>query len=93
MCGPEDKLPGHQLPNGSTFRSPAELKQRLLSDYRDQIIDNAIRRVLAYALGRRILPVDRPATRTIRNNIEADQFRLQRLLEEVVLSYPFRHKE
>ncbi|GEM_PF-1074345 len=34
IAGPGDTHPGYELPNGNTFRSPAELKQLLLSDYR-----------------------------------------------------------
>ena len=92
ISGPDDLPVGYKLPNGSTFRTPKELKQLLLSDYEDQIIDNAVRRVLAYALGRQTEPVDRPAIRLIRQQIEKQDFRFNALLEEVVLSFPFLHK-
>ena len=85
--------PGHQMPNGKSFASPAELKQLLLSDYRGQITDNAIRRVLAYALGRKIGPIDRPAVQQIRASIDAQGQGMTALIEAVVLSYPFTHKE
>lgn len=93
VSGPADKAPGHMLPNGTSFSTPAELKQLLLSGYRDQITDNVVRRVLAYALGRPIGPIDRPAIRQIRNSIRDDGYKMTDLIEEVVLSYPFRHKE
>ena len=93
VSGPNDESPGHQLPNGKSFASPAELKQLLLADYRDQIIDNAVRRVLAYALGRKIQPIDRPAIREITVSIQANGYRMTDLIEAVALSYPFRHKE
>lgn len=92
IAGPDDRQPGYELPNGSTFRSPAELKQLLLSDYRDRIIDNAIRRVLGYALGRKILPLDRPAIHDIKNSLGERDYRLTDLIEAVALSFPFRHK-
>lgn len=92
IAGPEDQQPGYKLPDGSTFRSPAELKQLLLSSYRAEIIDNAIKRVLGYALGRETLPLDRPAIRQIRESIRAGDDRLIDLIEAVALSFPFRHK-
>ena len=93
VSGPKDRRRGYQLPNGNTFTSPAELKQLLLTDYRDKIVDNVVNRVLAYALGRKIDPVDRPAIKEIKKTIGARDFRMQALIEAVVLSYPFRHKE
>ena len=92
VSGPDDLPVGYRLPNGNTFRTPAELKQLLVSDYEDQIIDNAIRRVLSYALGRQTEPVDRPAIRLIREQISRKEYRFKALLEEVVLSFPFLHK-
>ncbi|MEC9093343.1 MAG: DUF1588 domain-containing protein, partial [Planctomycetota bacterium] len=91
--GPEDKMPSYQLPNGSRFSTPAELKSRLLADYQEQITDNIIKRFLAYAVGRRVLPIDRPAIATIRKKLNADENRINTLIEAVVMSYPFRHKE
>ncbi|MEQ9407701.1 MAG: DUF1592 domain-containing protein [Fuerstiella sp.] len=93
IAGSDNTHPGYELPNGNSFRSPEELKQLLLSDYRDQITDNAIRRVLGYALGRKTLPVDRPAIEQIKDSIRDNGFRLTDLIEAVVLSFPFRHKE
>ncbi len=87
------KGPSYQLPNGNNFGTPAELKQRLLTDYKEDIIDNAIRRVLAYALGRKLLPIDRPAIAKVRSEIEQQEYRLPALLESVALSYPFRNKD
>jgi hypothetical protein len=82
-----------KLPNGKTFSNPEELKQQLLAGYRNQVIDNVVHRVLAYALGRHIEPVDRPALRKIKEQIEQNGHRMTAVIEEVVLSYPFRHKE
>ncbi len=93
VAGPNENRPGHKLPNGNSFDSPAELKKLLLADYRQQITDNVIRRVLAYALGRKIEPVDRPAIRQIAKSLKANDYRTTALIEAVVMSYPFRHKE
>jgi hypothetical protein len=93
ISGPNDEQPGFAMPNGNAFKTPRELKLLLLSDYQAEITDNAIRRVLAYALGRDIRPIDRPAIDDIRLVISRDEYRLNTLIEEVALSYPFRHKE
>lgn len=92
VSGPGDKGEGFQLPNGSEFSSPAELKQSLLANYREQIVDNAVRRVLAYALGRKTLPIDRPAIKQIKQKLAEQEFRMPALIEAVALSYPFLHK-
>ena len=81
------------MPNGKSFASPNELKKLLLSDYREQVTDNVIRRVLAYALGRKLEPIDRPAIQKIRASVDANDYRMSSLIEAVVLSYPFTHKE
>ncbi len=93
IAGPDDKGEGYKLPNGHEFSTPAELKQLLLADYRDQIIGNAVKRVLAYAIGRKVLPIDRPAIQEIKRSLQEDEYRMTTLIEAVVLSYPFRHKE
>ena len=85
--------PKYQLPNGNSFSSPDGLKQRLLADYREDIVENAIHRVLAYALGRRTLPIDRPAIEQIRAELAQQDYRLPALIESVALSFPFRHKD
>lgn len=82
-----------KLPNGKTFTSPGGLKKQLLSGYGHQIIDNVICRVLSYALGRKIEPVDRPAIRRIKANVKIKKYGMRAVIEEVVLSYPFRYKE
>ena len=87
------KGPSYKLPNGNSFSTPAELKNRLLTDYTEDIVDNAIHRVLAYALGRKTLPIDRPAIEKIRKEIEEQDYRLPALIESVALSFPFRHKD
>ena len=88
----DDSHPSYALPNGKTFSSPQELKSLLMADFREQIIDNAVRRILSYALGRKIEPIDRPAVRSIKKKIKAEDYRMTSLFEAVVLSYPFRHK-
>ena len=95
LLGDEHKEiePAYKLPNGKGFTRPADLKELLVNEYRDKVIDNAIKKVLAYAIGRKVLPTDRPAIRRIKESIAKHDFSMNKLLEEVVLSYPFRNKE
>lgn len=93
IAGPNDNRPGYRLPNGQSFHSPAELKDLLLDDFRDALINNVIRRVLSYALGRKLLPIDRPAIAEIEESLRSDGYRMTALLEAVAVSFPFRHKE
>lgn len=92
VAGPDDQEPGFQMPNGREFRQPAELKSILLTDFGEQFIDNAIRRVLAYALGRSVLPVDRPALEKIKEQLRQQDHKFLALIEAVAMSYPFLHK-
>lgn len=85
--------PAYKLPNGKGFTRPADLKVLLVNEYRDKVIDNAVKKVLAYAVGRKVLPTDRPAIRRIKESIAKHDYSMNKLLEEVVLSYPFRNKE
>ena len=85
--------PAYNLPNGKGFTRPADLKELLVNEYRDKVIDNAVKKVLAYAVGRKVLPTDRPAIRRIKESIAKHDYSMNKLLEEVVLSYPFRNKE
>ena len=83
----------YHLPNGKTFSTPADLKKELLDGYRGQIFKNVISRVLAYALGRQIEPVDRPAIKKIAERVKKRGYTMTSVIEEVVMSYPFLHKE
>ena len=81
------------LPNGRRFDTPAELKKALLEDYSDAILDNVIHRVLGYALGRPVRPIDRPAVDKIREELRDRGNRMTALLEAVAVSYPFRYRQ
>ena len=49
--------------------------------------------MLSYALGRQLEYYDEPAVRTIIAALEADDYRFQTLLQEIVAGYPFRYKK
>jgi len=81
------------LPNGKTFTTPKQLKQELVTYYRDQIVDNTIRQMLSYALGRELQPYDRPTIEHIHQALAANDYRMTVLIEQIVLSQPFRNRQ
>ena len=48
---------------------------------------------MSYALGRHLEPIDRPAIEKIKNELIKHKYGTKKLIELVVLSYPFLHKE
>lgn len=84
---------GGTLPNGRSFETPQQLKKELLAYYRDRIIDNTIRRMLAWAIGRQLEPHDRVTIESIRNQLEAADYRIGALIEAIVFSPQFRMRQ
>jgi uncharacterized protein DUF1592/uncharacterized protein DUF1588/uncharacterized protein DUF1587/uncharacterized protein DUF1585/uncharacterized protein DUF1595/cytochrome c len=82
------------LPGGRTFRSPAELKEILVSD-RDAFAHCLTEKMLTYALGRGLERYDRPAVNLICQRLAASDYRFSRLVLGIVQSLPFemRHGE
>ncbi|MDX1565008.1 MAG: DUF1592 domain-containing protein [Phycisphaeraceae bacterium] len=81
------------FPNGGAFKTPKEMKAVLLTEYRPQIVQNAVERMLAYAIGRRIRPFDRPTVERIPAALEKDEYRMNTLITQVVLSKPFQYRQ
>jgi hypothetical protein len=80
------------LPTGEKFSGPAELKKLLLEKRRPDYLRNLSRKALGYALGREIRRVDMCVVRNCVLALEKGDFRASRLLETIVLSYPFSHR-
>ena len=81
------------LPDGTPFVGPAGLKRALLEHRHDDLVRQVTSKMLAYALGRQLEYYDEPAVRTIIAALEADGYRFQTLLQEIVASYPFQYKK
>jgi mono/diheme cytochrome c family protein len=79
------------LPGGQTFSGPAELKQVLL-ERRGQFLHNLTRKMLGYALGRGLSKFDDCVVREAVKALEASNCRSSVLIEQIALSYPFRHR-
>ena len=81
------------LPDGTSFAGPAGLKRALLENRHDDLVRQVVSKMLSYALGRQLEYYDEPAVRTIIAALEADGYRFQTLLQEIVASYPFQYKK
>jgi mono/diheme cytochrome c family protein len=80
------------LPTGEKFSGPTELKKLLLEKRRPDYLRNLSRKALGYALGREVRRVDMCVVRDCVLALEQGDFRASRLLEAIVLSYPFSHR-
>lgn len=80
-----------ELPNGKPFRDVAELK-KALAERKDQFARMLTERLLAYAIGRRVEGMDRPAVDKIVAGIAPGDFRMRDMIETIVASPTFRSK-
>jgi mono/diheme cytochrome c family protein len=90
----DDGLPVYvqgELPDGTKFNGPDELKAVLLSR-KDQFIRNLTRKMLGYALGRGLRLEDSCTVDEIVARLKETDYRAQTLVEEIVLSVPFRYQ-
>lgn len=83
--------PSGELPDGEKFTTPAELRQILVGK-KDQFLRCAAEKLLTYALGRGVEPSDQCALDLICRATAEDDYRLSRLILEVVRSTPFTYR-
>ncbi|MCW5963379.1 MAG: DUF1592 domain-containing protein [Bryobacterales bacterium] len=77
------------LPDGVSFDGPEGMKRALLGQRR-QIAANLAEKMLTFALGRGLERYDRAAVETLTASMEANQYRIATLVEEICWSMPFR---
>lgn len=80
-----------ELPGGQHFEDVAGLK-RVLVERQAQFARMLTARLLTYACGRRIEPLDRPAIDTVLAATKPDAYPFRDLIEQVVVSSTFRSK-
>jgi hypothetical protein len=80
------------LPTGERFNGPLELRKLLLEKRRSDFLRNLCRKMLGYALAREIRRVDGCVVQDCVHALEQGDYRAGRLLETIVLSYPFSHR-
>lgn len=81
-----------KLPTGETFDGPVELKKILTEKRRPDFLRGLSRKMLGYALAREVNRVDMCVVTDCVKALERGDYRASRLLETVVLSYPFSHR-
>lgn len=79
------------LPNGQKFTTPEQFKQALLAD-KGLFARAFTEKMLTYALSRPVGYIDRETVDRITTELEENDYRLQTLLQQVVLSDPFLTK-
>ena len=84
---------GGVMPNGKTFSTPREMKGLLLELYKDEIAENFVKKMFAYALGRNLEPFDRMALEPILRTVENDGYHIDTVIEQIVLSKQFRCRQ
>lgn len=80
-----------QLPDGTTFEGPAQLKAALLQR-KDLFVRNLAGKMLGYALGRGLTLKDSCVVDSIVSQMEAGDYTAQTLIQAVVMSMPFRYQ-
>ena len=77
------------LPGGHSFSGPAELRALIQSRHQDEFIKNVTRRMMAFALGRRLRVEDEGLIRQLLVELRKSQYRADALVEAIVTSEPF----
>jgi len=77
-----------ELPDGTKFNGPAELRQ-VLRKRSDDFVTTVTERLLTYSLGRGLDATDYPAVRKIKRDAAPDNYRFESLIQAIVMSTPF----
>jgi hypothetical protein len=80
-----------ELPDGTKFDGPEELKAVLLSR-KDVFIRNLTSKLLGYGLGRGLRLEDSCTVDQIAARLKENDYKAQTLVQEIVLSVPFRYQ-
>ncbi len=81
-----------ELPDGTIFEGPTELK-KLLLQRKDQFIRNLTSKMLGYALARGLTNEDDCVVQEISDVLAENDYKAQTLVTEIVKSVPFRYKQ
>ncbi|MCY2973223.1 MAG: DUF1592 domain-containing protein [Planctomycetota bacterium] len=83
--------PSGELPDGSRFSNPQELKA-MVAGRLDDFCRNLVKKMLGYALCRKLEGYDEIVVDELMQAIAQDGYRMQTLVTAVVTSYPFTHR-
>jgi hypothetical protein len=84
--------PSGVLPEGQTFKGPAELKAILLTSSRESFTRCLAEKMLTYALGRGLEYYDRCAVDDITKALAENDYKFSTLVLEIVKSDPFQKR-
>jgi hypothetical protein len=80
------------FPDGIDRNGLNGLREYLRDKRQDEFVDNLCRKLFSYALGRTLLPTDRPALDEMRKRLATDEHRFGSLVEAIVTSPQFLNK-
>ena len=84
--------PRATFPDGGEGTGLDGLRYYLSERRQDEFIENLCRKLLAYALGRGLIPSDEATVKTMRARLAADGYRFHALVESIVTSPQFLNK-
>ncbi len=77
------------FPGGMRGDGLAGLQNYLRTQRQEQFVDNVVRKLLAYALGRNLWFTDEPTVESLKNQLAANDYRTRVLIEGIVTSPQF----
>jgi hypothetical protein len=80
-----------KLPTGENFNGPVELKNILLAE-KNAFLRTVTEKMLSYSLGRGLREGDWITVQQIAKAVAQDGYKTQRLILEIVRSYPFNYR-
>ena len=80
------------FPGGTEGQGVNDLRKYLINHRRDEFVDNLIRKLVSYALGRSLILPDELLIRDLHANLKANGYRFGSLLEGIVTSPQFLNK-
>ena len=81
-----------ELPDGTAIDGAQSLQQYLVTDQRNRFARSLTKRLLVYSLGRSVELADEPVVERLTTQFEKENYRLGKLITNIVLSEPFRTK-
>lgn len=81
------------FPRGAEASGVEGLRTYLMATRRAEFLDNLCRKLLAYGLGRSLIPSDDSTVEAMRAKLDSDGGRFGALVETIVLSPQFRNKQ
>lgn len=79
------------LPSGDSFTGPAGLKKILMSRKND-VMRHLVKKMVGYAYGRELNRFDDCVVKQTVEALERNNYRASVLIEQIALSFPFRHR-